>query len=172
MDKKPILASLAVAGLLFALAAAAIGLVLAASAGAMPPAALKLEESVTFGDGHTPPVGVFTAVGGLPGCSSGTFGDRLNNFNFGGHTLVIDRTYSCTNGTDTFTARIVLHIEPPNDAGIAMSGGNWTIQDGTGALTALHGEGDANSTAFGCAPIGELFFSCVSGVDEVTAVTH
>src|SRR5262245_56113495 len=104
-----------------AAAMAAIGLLIAAPAGATTPTALTLNESITFGDGHAPPVGVFTADG-LPGCDSGTFGDRLNNFNFGGHTLVIDRTYSCENGVDGFTARMVLHNEPPNEQGIATGG--------------------------------------------------
>jgi hypothetical protein len=158
--------------LLGAVAAAAIGLLVAVPAGAEPSTTLILSESITFGDGHTPPVGAFTAVAGLPGCSSGTFGDRLNNFNLGGHTLVIDRTYVCANGTDSFTARMVLHNEPPNEDGVATGGGNWTIQGGTGSLAGLHGEGDASSTAFGCAPVGQLFFSCETGVSRVDATTH
>ena len=157
--------------LLGAAAVAAIGLVASAPAGATTPTPLTLNETITFGDGHTPPVGLFTATG-LPGCSSGSFDDHLVNFNEGGHLLVVDRIYFCDNGTDAFLARMELHNSPPDENGIAVAGGQWTIQDGIGSLAGLHGEGTTNVVASGCTPPGSLFFSCVSGVSTVDATTH
>jgi hypothetical protein len=157
--------------LLGAAAVAAIGLVAAPPAGATTPTPLTLNETITFGDGHAPPVGLFTADG-LPACRSGSFEDQLVNFNFGGQTLVIDRVYFCDNGTDAFLARMVLHNSPPDQSGIAVADGQWTIHDGIGSLAALRGEGTTYAVNSGCTPPGSLFFTCESGVSDVDASIH
>jgi hypothetical protein len=147
------------------------GFLVASPAGAGVPTAVTLQESVTFGDGHTRPVGVFTASG-LPQCASGSFDDHLVNFNHGGHTLVIDRVYTCGGGTGSFVARMVLHISPPDENGDAPVGGEWTILDGSGALAGAHGAGTTNGVNSGCAPIGSLFAMCQTGVSTVVASVH
>ena len=157
--------------LLGAAVLAAIALVAAAPAGATPSTPLTLNETITFGDGEAPPVGLFTADG-LPGCSSGSFEDQLVNFNLGGHTLVIDRVYFCDNGTDAFLARMVLHTSPVDENGVAVLGGEWTIQDGIGSFAALRGEGTASAVNSGCTPPESLFATCESGVSTVDASIH
>ena len=147
---------------------ATAGILTASPAAASVPAPVTIHESITFGSGHTPPVGVFTATG-LPRCASGTFGDHLVNFNLGGHLLIIDRIYTCDGGAATLTARLALHNSPPDENGNAVGGGEWTILDGTGALAAAQGSGQDNGISSGCAPTGTLFFTCQSGVSTVVA---
>ena len=149
-------------------ALAAAGLFGASPAGAAVPAPVTLHESITFGTDHTPPVGVFTAEG-LRQCSSGTFGDHLVNFNFGGRTLVVDRAYTCDGGAAGFTARMVLHNAPVDENGEASIDGQWAIIDGSGTLATAHGTGATNGINSGCTPIGSLFFSCQTGVSTVVA---
>jgi hypothetical protein len=72
-------------------------------------------------------------------------------------------------GTGSFIARMVLHISPPDENGDASIGGEWTILDGSGALTAAHGTGTTNGVNSGCAPIGSLFAMCQTGVSTVVA---
>jgi hypothetical protein len=154
--------------LLATVASAAVGLLAASPSGAAVPTPVTLHESITFGGGHTPPVGVFTAEG-LPQCSSGTFGDHLVNFNFGGRLLVVDRSYACEGRTGSFIARMALHIVPPDEDGVARISGEWTILDASGALAGLHGTGTTNGVNSGCAPIGSYFANCQTGVSTVAA---
>ena len=157
--------------LLATIASAAVGLLVASSSGAAVPTAVTLHESITFGTGHTPPVGVFTAEGLLQ-CSSGTFGDHLVNFNLGGRLLVVDRSYACDGGTGSFIARMVLHVVPPDEDGVAQVSGEWTILDASGALAGLHGTGATNGVNSGCAPIGSYFAACQTGASTVAASIH
>ena len=140
----------------------------AATAAAGSPTQLALQESVVFGTGHQQPIGVFAAVG-LSGCESGTFVDHLNQLNEGGHTLVVDRSYSCNGDTSTFTARMVLHLEPVDANGNQTVVGEWTILDSSGGLSGVHGTGTTSGVSSGCTPIGAQLPMCQTGVSTVTA---
>jgi hypothetical protein len=144
---------------------AAVALFAVPAADAAVPGPITLHESVTFGTGHTPPVGAFTAVG-LPECSSGSFRDHLNNFNLGGNTLVVDRIYTCDGGS-SFLARMVLHMGPLTSDGTVSASGEWTILDGTGALAGTSGTGTTAATNSGCTDM-----TCETGVSTVVASIH
>ena len=148
-------------------ALAAVGLCAVSAADAAVPGPVTLHESVTFGTGHMPPVGAFTAEG-LPQCASGTFRDHLINFNLGGRTLVVDRSYACEGGGGGFTARMVLQMEPVNADGIVSASGEWTILAGSGDLDAVHGTGTTEGINSGCTPAQ----TCQAGVSTVVASIH
>ena len=148
---------------------AAVGLLVASPVGASVPTPVTLHESITFGTGHTPPSGVFTAAG-LSQCGSGTFADQgVVNFNLGGRLLVVDRVYTCDGGSGGFIVRMVLHNSPPDEDGVAVAAGEWTILDASGAFAGMHGTGTTNAVASGCAPTGSYFFACQTGVSTVVA---
>jgi hypothetical protein len=142
-------------------AVAAVGLLATPAADASVPTSVTFHESVVFGTDH-PPVGAFTADG-LPQCASGSFRDHLENFNFGGQTLVVDRIYTCDGGSQ-FLARMVLHLQPVNADGVATAGGEWTILEATGDLAGIHGTGTTAAVNSGCAD-----GRCETGVSTVVA---
>jgi hypothetical protein len=146
-------------------AVAAVGLLAMPAADASVPTPVTFHESVVFGTDH-PPVGAFTADG-LPQCASGSFRDHLNNFNFGGHTLVVDRIYTCDGGSQ-FLARMVLHTQPADADGVATVDGEWTILKGTGDMAAVQGAGTTAAVNSGCTPDGR----CEAGVSTVVASVH
>jgi len=119
--------------LVFSLVAAlAATLVLAASAGAGPPASVTITVNTTFGS-----PGTFTTTGGVL-CPSGTTTDatdvsgrgQVGNF----HDL---KTFTCDDDSGTFT----LHIEAHHVFGAPTDSGSWSIADGTGAYAGLQGSG-------------------------------
>jgi hypothetical protein len=156
-----------------ALALLAVGVLAAIVAGpgtATPGQTATIQEVTVFGGPHQPPSGTFTASG-LPGCTSGTFSDQLVWFSPSGARLVVDRTYTCSEG-GSFTVRLGLHLSTVDAAGEQTSDSMWRIISTDGALTGLQGTGSGSGVGTGCAPIGVIFAECAGGMGTTTASIH
>jgi hypothetical protein len=110
-----------------------------ATVAAAPATEISLSESIVF-PGNAPPHGTFTAAG-LPGCSSGTLVDDLKSFNASFTHILVERTYACDGGIASFTALLVLTIEPGTAPGTEAVSGRWIVSRGEGALGGLRGAG-------------------------------
>jgi hypothetical protein len=142
-----------------------------ASAGMATPGVTATIQEVTVSNGpHQPPTGTFTASG-LPGCTSGTLADQLVWFSPSGARLVVDRTYTCSEG-GSFTARLGLHLSTVDASGDQPTDGTWRIISTAGALTGLQGTGSGIGVGTGCAPIGAIFAECAGSTGTTTASIH
>jgi len=102
--------------------------------------------------------GSFTAEGaGL--CAGGTYTDsatRITGVDRGRDrtlTFHLDRTFTCDDGTGTFTVRISARWHPCD----ATNAGTWAVLRGEGAYEDLHGAGQLVGTYLGhdgCTPDG------------------
>jgi hypothetical protein len=90
--------------------------------------------------GNAPPHCTFTATG-LPGCASGTLGDRMLTFNASFTHIHVERTYTCAGGGGGFRALLVLTIQPGGAPGTETVSGRWVVDDRSGALAGLRGSG-------------------------------
>lgn len=152
------------------LAVGALAAVLAGTGAATPGNTATISEVTVFNNPHQPPTGTFTASG-LPGCASGTFSDQLVSFNPSGARLVLDRTYTCSEG-GSFTARVGLHLSTVDASGEQQADSTWRIISTDGALIGLQGTGSGSGVSTGCAPIGAIFAECAASTSTTTASIH
>jgi hypothetical protein len=150
--------------------AGALAASLAGAGSADPGSTVTIHEVSTFTTSHQPPTGTFTATG-LPVCATGTSGDQLVWFSPSGARLVVDRTYTCTEG-GPFTVRLGLHLGVVDASGTQASDATWRIVSTAGALTGLQGSGTAVGVGTGCSPVGVVFAECTGGTSTVTASIH
>jgi hypothetical protein len=150
--------------------AVALASVLTGVGSADPGSTATIQEVSTFVTAHQPPTGTFTATG-LPGCASGTTADQLVWFSPSGARLVVDRTYTCSEG-GSFTVRLGLHLGVVDASGTQASDATWRIVSTVGALTGLQGSGSAVGVGTGCSPVGVVFAECTAGTSTVTASIH
>ena len=101
--------------------------------------------------------GSFTATG--PGlCAGGTYTDsaiRTTGANGRARTLTfhLDRTFTCSDGSGSFTVRISAHWQPCD----ATNSGTWVVLRGDGDYTDLHAAGQLVGSYVGadtCDPEG------------------
>jgi hypothetical protein len=144
--------------------------VLAGAGAATPGNTATIQEVTVFNCCHQPPTGTFMATG-LPGCTSGTSADQLVSFSPSGARLVLDRTYTCSEG-GSFTVRLGVHLSPVDASGEQASDSTWRIISTDGALTGLQGTGSGVGVGTGCAPIGAIFAECAGATGTTTASIH
>jgi hypothetical protein len=157
-------------GALALLAVGALAGVTAATGTATPGTTATIQEVTVSNGPHQPPTGTFIASG-LPGCTSGTLADHLVWFSPSGARLVVDRTYTCTEG-GSFTARLGIHLSTVDASGGQPSDGTWRIISTDGALAGLQGTGSGSGMGTGCAPIGVVFAECAGSIGTTTASIH
>jgi hypothetical protein len=157
-------------GALALLTVGALAAILAGAATATPGGTATIQEVTVSNGPHQPPTGMFTATG-LPGCTSGTLADQLVWFSPSGARLVVDRTYTCSEG-GSFTARLGLHLSTVDVSGEQPTDSTWRIISTDGALTGLQGTGSGVGVGTGCAPIGAIFAECAGGMGTTTASIH
>jgi hypothetical protein len=104
------------------------------------------------------PFGTFTAADPL--CPSGTFVDPFvgGGGAFGSnhvfyHALTVRKTFTCADGSGTFTILFHPQFSPATPAGCEEAG-PFSVVGGTGDYTRLRGHGD-----FCLEPVGDGFFS-------------
>jgi len=92
------------------------------------------------------PFGTFTATGPL--CPSGTFVDEFvgggGAFNSGRvfyHAFTVRKTFTCADGSGTFTVQFHPQFTPATPAGCEEAG-PFSVVGGTGDYTKLRGHGD------------------------------
>jgi hypothetical protein len=157
-------------GALALLAVGALAAILAGAGAATPGDTATIQEATVFNCCHQPPTGTFSASG-LPGCSSGTSADQVVSFSPSGARLVVDRTYTCTEG-GSFTVRVGLHLSTVDASGEQAADSTWRIISTDGALSGLQGTGSGVGVATGCAPIGAIFAECAASTGTTTASIH
>jgi hypothetical protein len=150
--------------------AVALASILTGVGSADPGSTATIHEVSTFIGNHQPPTGTFTATG-LPACATGTSADQLVWFSPSGARLVVDRTYTCTDG-GSFTVRLGLHLGVVDASGTQASDATWRIVSTADALTGLQGSGSAVGVGTGCSPVGAVFAECTGGTSVVTAAIH
>jgi hypothetical protein len=82
------------------------------------------------------------------------------------HTFVVERHYTCSGGAGTFSALLVLTLEPDFAAGTENVFGTWVISGGTGDLANLRGAGRTDGMNVACNP------RCTGGTSTVDAMAH
>lgn len=153
------------AGILFVALVAAL-VATAAVASASPAVPIELSESINFvRPPGEPPTGTFTLTG-LGVCESGTFLDEFVTGNRQFTHIVVERFYTCAGGAGTFSALLVLTIEPDFAAGTEDLSAAWVIRGGTGVLANLRGAGNGEGMNVGCNP------RCTGGTSTVDAMAH
>jgi hypothetical protein len=157
-------------GALALLAVGALAGILVGAGAATPGDTATIQEVTVFNCCHQPPTGTFTASG-LPGCTSGTTADQLVWFSPSGARLVVDRTYTCTEG-GSFTVRLGLHLSAVDASGEQQADSTWRIISTDGALTGLQGTGSGVGVGTGCGPIGAIFAECTGSTGTTTASIH
>jgi hypothetical protein len=108
------------------------------------------------------PFGTFTAADPL--CPSGTF---VDDFVGGGgafqsgrvfyHAATVRKTFTCSDGSGTFTILFHPQFSPATPAGCEEAG-SFAVVGGTGAYAKLRGSGD-----FCVSPVGERFRETFTG---------
>jgi len=92
----------------------------------------------TTGTAHN--YGTFTTSGSTQICASGTVLDTylvyLSGPNSNGYDLVVDKTFTCADGSGTILFRLLVHGSGNGSESFA-----WTVSGGTGAYTRLRGLG-------------------------------
>ena len=153
------------AGILLVAVATAL-LATSAVATASPAVPIELSESINFvRPPGEPAAGTFTLTG-LSVCQSGTFVDEFVTGNSQFTHILVERHYTCADGAGTFTALLVLTLEPDFAAGTEAVSGTWVIRDGSGDLTNLRGAGQADGVNVGCNP------RCTGGSSTVEGIVH
>jgi hypothetical protein len=152
------------------LAVGALAAIMAGPGAATPGGTATIQEVSVSNGPHQPPTGTFTATG-LPGCDSGTLADQLVWFSPSGARLMVDRTYTCSDG-GSFIARVGLHLSTVDASGEQATDGTWRITSTDGALTGLQGTGSISGMGTGCAPIGAIFAECAGLTGTTTASIH
>lgn len=152
--------------LLLPLGTLVLGLTAVSAATASPPAAASITTSIVFPE-QGEPFGTFTAT--EPLCPSGTFVDEFvaggGAFNANApapyHAVTVRKTFTCANGSGTFTILFHPQLNPGRSSACEESG-PFAVVGGTGVFATLSGHGD-----FCLVPLPDVTFA-----EEFTGTFH